>query len=151
MDAHTFKQIYDDHALFLLRSMQSCFRMSLQQAEDVVQEVFQHLWNNSPEVRDMRCYLFICAKYRYLRQQKRSARNTKAVHEFYFQSVGKEWSIDGRKLDAAISDLPEQQRRIMEYKIQGLHHHEIAERMGISSSTVNNQLTTAKKSIKRKL
>lgn len=132
-----------------------------QASEDVVQEVFIKLWTNRenlPAIRNFDAYLNTMARnhlFNYLR---------KIAHE---QAVVKKMAIvqgeqqknevfDGlyyKELNSlvgkAVNQLSPQQKKVYNYsRIEGLKHHEIAEAMGISTSTVKGHIVEALKHIK---
>lgn len=152
MTAQEFNAIYESHALFLLRATQIAFRLTREQAEDIIQDVFQGVWNrgNVDGITDIRSYLFVCCRSCFCKQRLKEKKITKAVHDFYFLEVGASDVQDSATaLMKAINGLPPQQRKIMEYKLHGMCWKDIAMVMGLSPSTVNNQIVVASKTLKR--
>ena len=48
----------------------------------------------------------------------------------------------------AINQLPQERRKILTYRLEGLEYREIAEKMGISVHTIRNQISKATKQLK---
>jgi RNA polymerase sigma-70 factor, ECF subfamily len=56
------------------------------------------------------------------------------------------------KLDKIINDLPERQKEVfLLHKIEGLKYSEIADRLNISVNTIENHMSRALKTIRKKL
>jgi RNA polymerase sigma factor (sigma-70 family) len=150
MTHQEFKAIYDEHAVFLLRAVQHAFRMDKDRAEDVLQEVFQSVWDRSlMNVKDIRSYLFTCCRRVVVRQRKRQEKIHSAIQLFLYREGKTDTThplLD--KLEIAIHRLPAQQRQALEYKLQGAHWRDIATSMGISAHTVNNHLVVGWKNLK---
>jgi len=123
-------------------------------SEDIVQEVMLQLWvrKNELNIDSLKSYLFTAVRYKVLTYIK-SARNQKVFLEpgELEQLAGMEALNDQLQvneieelLQRGISSLPErcQQVFVLSRK-EFLSNSEIAERMGISIKTVENQMTIA--------
>ncbi|WP_316804628.1 RNA polymerase sigma-70 factor [Pedobacter nototheniae] len=130
-----------------------------QQAEDIVQDILLQLWirKNEVEIESLKAYLFTAVKYKVLTYIK-SASNRKVFLEVdEFEKLAGTTVLRDRLeeteinmlLDRGISTLPErcQQVFILSRK-ENLNNKEIAERMGISPKTVENQITIALRQLK---
>lgn len=132
-----------------------------QASEDVVQEVFIKLWTNRenlPAIRNFNAYLNMMVRNHLINYLR------KIAHE---QAVVKKIAnVEGEQQDnevfdhlyykelyslvnKTVSQLSPQQQKAYNYsRIEGLKHHEIAEAMGISTSTVKGHIVEALKHIK---
>jgi len=124
-------------------------------AEDIIQEVFLKLWANHSslgQIEQFRAYIFRMAQHRILNLFKRKAKEILIIKEL--QHI----SASSRSIPEQNLSLAEMQRRLLEgvnslspqqkliYTLsrdQGLPHDEIAQRLHLSPSTVNNHLTRA--------
>jgi RNA polymerase sigma-70 factor (ECF subfamily) len=132
-------------------------------AEDLVLELFTHLWDvrgrSVPAVID-RGYLYRAARNRaldYLRRQRVATtwidRMTMEVDRAGERPDDR---LDERELAAAaarvVAALPAQRRRIFEMcRWDGLSYAEVAARLGISVRTVNTQMTRALQRLRAEL
>ncbi len=118
------------------------------QAEDIVQEAFMKLWakiEEGLEISDFKAYAYGAVRNEALHWLRDSGRREEAVDSLPEVSDDQ---IDTSERDAAlwraIEALPERCRRVfLLSKRDGLSHAEIADEMGISVKTVENQITKA--------
>lgn len=133
-------------------------------AEEIVQDIFVYLWGNKENLRintSVKAYLFTASKLKSL-NQLRDSRNQKRI----IDQLGKSTAPDAvdfddsfidteefRKiLDAAIEQLPPKCKEIfLLSKKEELSNKEIAEQLGISVKTVENQMTVALKKLREYL
>lgn len=149
-----FEKVYETH---FTRLYQFAFTITKerQAAEDVVSEVFLNLLNSgkdASEIRELDNYLFVSVKNRAVRAvthdpyrfesldfRRTMSRVDKLTPEHLM--VGKELYSE---IENTISALPDQCKLVYELvKIQRKKHAEVAEELGISESTVKNQITKA--------
>ena len=129
-------------------------------AEDVVQDVFIKLWlkkESLPEIEHFEAYLNVMARnhiFNYLRKianeksffQKPKIKPVQQNNEGLDKVCYKELESLVQK---TIDLLPPQQKKAYNFsRIDGLKHEEIAERMGISKSTVKGHIIGALNQIK---
>lgn len=132
-------------------------------AEEIVQQIFVKLWERSEELSisgSVAAYLYRAVyneSLNYLKHQK-----VRAVHQKYVEHsmknenehAGKKLSLkelEGR-LAQALNELPEQCRTIFQMsRFEELRYKEIADRLGISVKTVENQMGKALKLLRVKL
>src|SRR5438105_117486 len=111
-------------------------------AEDVVQEAFIRFWRSRHRVVDPAAFLFACVRncaLDFRRERSRQARREEAVarpeEETLFAGALEQ---DDRRaaIEAALRDLPENQREVVVTKIWGgLSFPQIAEALQISANT----------------
>ncbi len=132
-------------------------------AEEVVQQVFTRLWERSEGLSisgSVSAYLYRAVyneSLNYLKHQKvRSAYGQHVVHTMKNETehAGKRVQLkelEGR-LAQAMNELPEQCRTIFQLsRFEELRYREIADRMGLSIKTVENQMGKALKILRVKL
>jgi RNA polymerase sigma-19 factor, ECF subfamily len=150
-DEPAFNEIYKRHwqgmyhsAYNILQEEDPCL--------DIVQEVFVWLWNNREklDVSSLRSYLISAVKYKVANH----IRHGKVRRNFfedvlrYKQDVFNDESFEVKELKEIITrfteKLPERSRQIFHLsRNEHLSNREIAEEMGISEKTVENQMTIA--------
>jgi RNA polymerase sigma-70 factor (ECF subfamily) len=132
-------------------------------AEEVVQNVFVKLWERSEALSitgSVAAYLYRAVyneSLNYLKHQKvRSAYGQHVTHTMKNENehAGKSLSLkelEGR-LAEAMNELPEQCRTIFQLsRFEELRYREIADRLGLSIKTVENQMGKALKILRLKL
>ena len=133
-------------------------------AEEVVQDIFVYFWENKQKIKihsSVKAYLFGASKYKslnVLRSQKDNLVWFEAIEtsENYIDEIPME-QFSGieefRKiLNDAILQLPEKCREIfLLSKKQELSNKQVAEQLGISVKTVENQMTIALKKLRDSL
>ena len=129
-------------------------------AEGTAQEIFVKFWEKRNEIsieQSLKAYLFRavfnkCMNLKKhnevkLNYQQEKAHNENVVHE----SSVTNWELK-EKIEEAIKKLPEQCGRIFRLsKIDGLKYQEIADELGISIKTVENQMGKALKLLRKYL
>src|SRR5215217_3300225 len=133
------------------------------EAQDVVQELFMHLWTKSVELDpkfNLAGYLYISARHRVLN----AIRRRKNYDEFIdaladYIVVMDDTILDqisekelARAIDKEIENLPDKMKAVFicsrkEY----LSHREIADKLGISDKTVKKQVANAIKVLRLKI
>lgn len=131
-------------------------------AEEIVQNVFYKLWERREQIAELQsvnAYLYRSVyneSLNYLKHQKvKMAYQSHAVnHTPQSSDAGDNASLkelEGR-IQAAMNDLPEQCRTIFQLsRFEELKYREIADRLGISVKTVENQMGKALKILRSKL
>ena len=153
-----FRLYYDGLCRFMLR-----LTNSQDDVEDMVQEIFVRIWINKENwypKGTLKSYLFKAARNQAINFSKREARDTvKAEDDNLFAADSStdpvERMIDSdivRTVDEAIERLPRRCRLIFTLNRQeGLSYSEIAEVLGISAKTVENQIAHALKVLRKEL
>lgn len=152
-DEAAFAQIYNGYwkPLFYLAATRL---KSLTDAEEVVQDVFLHIWNRRQEltITCLSSYLAVCVKYRVITLLAKKARHIQQQ-----QSLAKEATLLDTSAEASINlsslqkelekqtaRLPEKCRLVFRLSRQeGYSHKEIAVQLQISEKTVESHLTKA--------
>jgi RNA polymerase sigma-70 factor (family 1) len=152
-----FKQLYEYYSIVVYR-VANKYLQSPTLAEDVVQEVFLVIWNRRAElggIHSFQYYLFSMAKNLCLKFLRNIAIESLAHLEFSERTeLGEIDNVELYQslLQDVVQQLPPQQKQIFELaKFQGLSHDAIAQALNLSSSTVNNHMTAALKSIRFRL
>ncbi|MEO8253251.1 MAG: RNA polymerase sigma-70 factor [Flavobacterium sp.] len=122
--------------------------------EEIIQDIFIEIWNNRAELEikvSLKSYLYACVRYKVFSEFRKNkieqlplfenleerfqcdTPETKMMHE--------ELEIHVRKI---IATLPEKCKKVYELsRNEQLSHKEIAERLAISTKTVENHITKA--------
>lgn len=146
---HAFKCHYRPLNLFALHYLKD-----IDTAEDVVQECFADLWEQlkgGRSILDIKSYLFTMVKNRslaHLTKEKSMAYTdmSTAIEETLPDEELEEKSYIEARLWLAIDKLPERCREIfLLNKRDGLKYQEVANQLGISINTVENQISKALK------
>ena len=139
-----FKQYYRPLCLYALH-----FVEDTDLAEDIVQDAFVALWERHEEVRDIRSYLYASVRNGCLTcLRKRSGYAKAAIEDIPVEELEDTADKEAR-LWSAIDALPNKRRQILLLaKRDGLKYEEIASRLGISISTVRNQMSKALAALK---
>jgi RNA polymerase sigma-70 factor (ECF subfamily) len=132
-------------------------------AEEVVQQVFFKLWERSKTLSisgSVAAYLYRAVyneSLNYLKHQKVQ----RDYQQHYTHTMKNESEITGKKFSAkelegrlmhALNELPEQCRTVFQLsRFEELRYREIAEHLGISVKTVENQMGKALKILRSKL
>lgn len=132
---------------------------SAEMAEDTVQNIFLSVWQNRAtiaEVRNINAFLFRMAQNDAINALRRQSRKALILAELG-RDPGQEPDsgeiFAGREIKKALYDaldrLPAQQRRIFELcRLQGLSYDEVANSLGITTSTVRNHLVAATRMVR---
>lgn len=156
-DKTIFKFVYDFYWSKLYVSAFNLLR-DREQAEDVVQEVFSHLWKSAPQldIRNISAWLFTSVRYQVfnvIRSGKvRSRFENLHIIEEYSSNIA-ELKLDNedihRRLMDSLNELPPRCREIFELsRFQHLSYREIAKKLDLSEKTIENQISIALKKLR---
>ncbi|SDR79831.1 RNA polymerase sigma-70 factor, ECF subfamily [Polaribacter sp. KT25b] len=157
-DEKAFRTLFDRYYKKLL-NYANTFTGDLQEAEDIVQQVFITLWTNRKKIdtkKSIKSFLYKITYNSYIdiyRKQKHK--------ESFFDEI-KERALRDRisdndeiieqrilKLKVAIDSLPKRSKEILQMnKFEGLKYKEIANQLNISVKTVEAHMHTAFKKIR---
>jgi RNA polymerase sigma-70 factor, ECF subfamily len=135
----------------------------LAEAEEIVQEVFCRVWHyrkNMDASLSFKAYIITIAKR--LIYNKAKKKINQVTYEKYQQTHCRESSNIleeylnfnelNQQINSKIQQLPDKRREIfIMSRIEGLSHKEIAEKLNISTNTVESQITKAIKFLKDSL
>jgi RNA polymerase sigma-70 factor (family 1) len=160
-DEAAFEQVFRHYYAPLCRyAMRFVFESA--EAEEVVQQVFTRIWERRAEMNitvSLKSYLYRsvhngCLNLKQKRQNEMRYRETqlRVVHA----SSEPLTEMRGRELEKAIANalkvLPEQCRKVFELsRFEELKYREIAETLGISIKTVENQMGKALRIMREQL
>ena len=160
-DLKAFTFLFEEHYSFLCNYVVKLSN-DPDLAEDIVQNCFIKLWNKRKKVdpdKNIKNYLVkICHNdfLQYIKQKKKEKSllymlRSEVVHELYLENTTqKNKRID--QLREVINELPPRCKEIFIYsKFEKLKYAEIADKMGISKKTVENQISKALSILKRRL
>ncbi|MBK9763613.1 MAG: RNA polymerase sigma-70 factor [Flavobacteriales bacterium] len=129
-------------------------------AEDLVQDLFFRLWQDREKVSittSLKAYLFTAVRNRSLNAAKVSAR-MRPLERANIRSASDGMDEEDRhteraaRVHAAIELLPEERRKVFKMsKHDGKKYQEIADELGISIKTVENQMGKALKTLRVEL
>jgi RNA polymerase sigma-70 factor (ECF subfamily) len=152
-----FREMYDPLCVFLVR-----FVHVKEVAEELVSDVFYHIWKNRKHlsVSSPRAYLFTAVRnkgYDYLRKVKQSVWCDLAEAAHVCSPAGNSISLIEQdelavRVNQSIASLPRQCRLIFEMsRERGLKYKEIASMLNISIKTVETQMGRALKRLRESL
>ena len=129
-------------------------------AEDLVQDLFFRLWLDREKLQvntSLKAYLYAAVRNRCLNAVKSHSRmvvlNDEAEDRAHDEPIPEdEHTLRIARVQAAIEELPEERRKIFKLsRYEGLKYQEIADRLGISVKTVENQMGRALKTLREEL
>jgi len=131
-------------------------------AEEMVQQVFYKLWEKRGTIQELQsvtAYLYRSVHNECLNYLKHA--KVKSAHQAYAAYTSKEADLPPdqvtlkelqNQIDSAIQELPEQCRAVFQMsRYEDLKYKDIADRMGISVKTVENQMGKALRTLRTKL
>jgi RNA polymerase sigma-70 factor (ECF subfamily) len=136
---------------------------SPEESENIVQDVFLSLWENRNKVEkdsSVKYYVFTIAYNSAISIIRKKARESQFIE--YLKSlqdlnqepvnIELEYHELTEKLEDIINHLPDRQKSVyLLHKVEGLKYSEIAERLNISVNTIENHMSRAFKTIRKKL
>ncbi len=129
-------------------------------AEDLVQDLFFRLWLDREKVQittSIKAYLYTAVRNRCLTAIKSGSRlvvlNEEAHDHVQDETISENDHTERiARVQAAIEELPEERKKVFKLsRYEGLKYHEIAEKLGISEKTVENQMGKALKTLRKEL
>ena len=133
-----------------------------QQAQDVVQDVFMNFWRKRESLNidlKVKSYLFTAVRNKALevlrhKKMKENHHDSVRINELLRYDIEDEAEkyVRLEKIHTAIGGLPTKCREVFSLsKLNGLSYNEIADHLGISVKTVENQIVRALKLLREKL
>ncbi len=135
----------------------------IDEAEEVVQNLFSGIWEKRTELEisiSLKSYLYRAVhnhclnRIKHLKIREEYQQYGNSYYESSYESVSQSVMKNEleRKIEEAIDKLPEQCRLIFRLsRFEELKYHEIAEQLGISPKTVENQIGKALKILRVEL
>ena len=152
----TFERLFFEYSEGLVRFAEG-YLFNRQEAEDVVQNLFLHLWEHADKIkinRSIKSYLYQSTRNRCLniiRNLKVQDKRDLLFLEAMLNSQNEISSFDEElygKVEAAMSKLPKKMLQIFKLKyLEGKKISEIAESLQVAETTIKTQLQRAKKKI----
>lgn len=136
---------------------------SAEESENVVQDVFLNLWENRYRVEknsSVKYYIFTIAHNSAVSMIRKKAKESQYIEFLKLQQELKqepanlelEYTELTKKLDEIVNNLPQRQKEVyMLHMVKGLKYHEIAEILNISINTIENHMSRAFITIRKKL
>lgn len=127
----------------------------IDEAEDLVQDVFTSLWENAAvlELRGaISSYLYAAVRYKFLNLVARKKVRSDYIEAFQTLIDEGDYTIDSyinekeliSLIEKEVARLPEKMRKVFELsRNAGLSHREIAEKLKLSEKTVKNHINHA--------
>lgn len=161
-DSEAFDDLFKKYSQRLY-SFSLKYLKSEEEAEEVVQEVFLYIWEKRDGLKpdqSFNSYIFAIAyniirKY-FIRKNRENAYKDEQLYIFLNDGNNLDQIIDYRflleKVESIINLLPARRKEIfIKRKYEGLAIKQIADDLGISPNTVENQLASAQKQIQKEL
>lgn len=131
-------------------------------AEDIVQEVLLKLWTKRESLRSdgsLSGYLYLLARNQYIDFYRKKRHFNEKLEALRFESLAELVEVNEdqfekqlKKVENAIEELPPRCKEIfMMSKLHDMRYREIAEKLDISTKTVENQIGKALSSIRKKV
>jgi len=136
---------------------------SQEESENLMQDVFLSLWENRNKVEkdsSIKSYIFTIAynsAVSFIRKKAKESQFVeylKSLQEINIEPVNVELEFKEltNKLEEIVKSLPQRQKEVyLMHKVEGLKYSEIAERLNISVNTIENHMSGALKTIRKKL
>jgi RNA polymerase sigma-70 factor (family 1) len=159
-DDGAYNEIYERHWASLYRAAFNVLKNE-DATMDVIQDVFIWLWEhrNEIQVQSIKAYLLVAVKYKvanYLRNEKVRASVYERLPEVDDHITHPDEEIEIKQLKDIIAnfvnELPERCQLVFNMsRNEHMSNKEIADRMGITEKTVENQINRALKKLKVKM
>jgi RNA polymerase sigma-70 factor (family 1) len=159
-DEDAFARLYQQYSERLYGNLLKMVKHA-ETAEELLQDIFIQVWEKRQTIEihtSFRAYLFRIGEnkvydfYRKLRRDKSLFAYVKAVASEQYSHIEENllFRENAQLLQNAISSLPNQRRQIFELcKIQGKSYQEVSALLNISTSTVNDHIVKATRSIRQ--
>lgn len=165
-----FSRVYSIYFPKLVRFARE-FVLSTEDAENIIQDIFIYLWEHQEilgSLSNLNAFLFVLVKNKcidFIRQKKLLEQKRKEFEmvmdrelqlKMYALQQFDENALSTEDIEVilnnAINSLPEKCREVFILsRMEGLKYREIAERLNISTKTVENQIITALKKLRIEL
>ncbi|GAA3617567.1 RNA polymerase sigma-70 factor [Flavivirga amylovorans] len=160
-DKKALTELYDSYWEILFLSSYNILK-EREVCEEIIQDVFIDLWHNRAKLQikiSLKAYLYACTRYKVFAQ----IRKQKAIKVELFDDLKKRFQYTNPEtkmmdkelvyqIEKTISTLPKKCRIV--YKLsrnRQMSHKEIAEKLSISTKTVENHIGNALRVLKKSL
>ena len=164
-DQHAFRELYNRYSGKLYGNIRRMTKSS-DVADDILQVVFVKIWENRLTIdieRSFKSYIYQIAQntvFDHFRKNARdrslilmTAREREDLEER--ESPTEKWlgeKEDKRMLKKAVDQLPPRRREIYQLcKLEGYSYDQVSELLGISTSTINDHIVKASKTLREYL
>lgn len=149
-----FKELYAPLSGYAVKYLKD-----LEQAEEVVQDVFCTLWEKRQNINitiSLSSYLYTSVRNRCLNEIRRQKNRTSQSQQELEEIPDNDTRIEDLELDQqieeAIRNLPEMSRKVFEMsRMEGLKYKEIADKLGITVKAVEANMSRALKKLRNDL
>jgi RNA polymerase sigma-70 factor (ECF subfamily) len=159
VNKETFRFLFDEYYNPLCNYVANSLGFK-EEAEDIVMDVFTHIWahpDTISEIKYPKTYLFKAVYHKSIEHIR--SKKLVLVEYDYEKIVVPDYNEENieeylmkEKIFKSIRQLPSQCQLIfVKSKIDGLSHKAIAEELGLSTKTIENQITKAMKILKKLL
>lgn len=157
-DRNAFEQLFQEYYVVLCNYVGNLIEDQVQ-AEDIVQDLFVHLWNNQENIEvqgAIKSYLFSSVKHRALNVLKHQAieRNHSPLLAEFLEDISnvdysEEDTQQVEKIKKLLETLPPQCRMVFTMScLEGKRYKEISNELGISVNTVKSHIVKAYRTIR---
>ena len=131
--------------------------------DDILQEVFLKIWQNRKDIKSTQTfnsYIFTITKNLLLNELRSRLNNEKIRNEMLKNAVPEEYLLTDKvefnelkeKVDEIVNQLPPRQQKVYQLsRAEGLSYKEIAEKLNISTKTVEYHIGQSLRCLKQKL
>lgn len=157
-----FDEVYRRYSKRLFRFSYNLLKLK-EDAENIVQDVFLNLWanrNKVEKVASLKYYIFTIAYHSSITIIRKKLKESGYLENLRSLQEPSEEAVDlqvefrelDEKLKGIIDTLPDRQKEVyILHRIEGLKYSEISERLGISLNTIENHMSRALKTIRKKI
>jgi RNA polymerase sigma factor (sigma-70 family) len=152
-DPKAFKLVYDFFMPKMMYALQKHCKCDDDIAKEVLQIVFINVWKNRASftgVDNIFGYLKMMCINTFINLSRKDTVEQNARDEYYRMSDNR-IKDDYSDLYIAVSQLPNKQKKVIEYRLLGMSYEEIAKEMKVSVITINHQISSAYSKIRTKL
>lgn len=153
-----FTKIYNLYFYEFLHLANKLFCGTVEQSEDVVQEIFINIWNNKKQKFDslngLKIYIYVCVKNRfrdYIKHLKHKETYHKSTSIEDYLTVQIAESEVYSVIAESVNMLPEECAAVFKLHLDGWNVKDIAQKLGKTESTVYKQKTRSIEILKTKL
>lgn len=157
-----FHMLYEKYSRKVFRFVYSMLK-SVEDSENIVQDVFMNIWINRHRVdkdSSVKSYLFTITYNASVSVIRKKVKETEFLEYLSalplqeFDPVNNEVEYNDLlvRIDTIVNELPARQKEIFRlHKFEGLKYHEISDRLNISVNTIENHMSCALKTIRKRL